>query len=201
MHRISAILVFTLFPAFILQAQDALHTSTVTFGVGGETPTYNQFGESTGPAFAGNYEYRILKYLAIEAGLETILPRQTNYGYAILPGINLVTAATPTLCTNGCVFFAQTDRTRVSLVPFGGKGILPLASDRVELFAGGGGAYAFHSDGTYRNAILVQANLGGRIALDHGHHFWLGTSGHFFSNFGKHRQEWVTWTADIGIRF
>ena len=199
MNRISTILLFGLMPVSTLFGQDGLHSSTITLGVGGETPTYNQFGESSGPSFTGNYEFRILKYLAIEGGLQTILPRTTNYSLVpvfIPSGVSAVS-----LCTNGCVFLSQVDRTRVSLAPFGAKGILPLASDRVELFAGGGGAYAFHADGSYRNAMLVQGNLGARVALDHGHRFWLGTSGHFFSNVGHQRQEWVTFSADFGIRF
>ena len=64
----------------------------------------------------------------------------------------------------------------------GAKFVVPLASDRFEVFLGGGGAYAFHSDGSYHNAILAQGNIGGRIALDRARRFWLGTSGHFFAN-------------------
>ena len=62
-----------------LCAQDGVHTSTLTFGVWGETPTYNLFGESTGSVFNGNYEYRILKYLAVEGGFESMLPLTTTY--------------------------------------------------------------------------------------------------------------------------
>ncbi len=61
--------------------QESTHTSTVTLSVGGETPTRNDFGESTGPAFNGNYEFRILKYLAVEAGVENTLPSITRYEF------------------------------------------------------------------------------------------------------------------------
>ena len=187
-------------PLFTLFAQDGLHSSTVTFGVGGETPTYNVFVESSGPVFAGNYEYRIFKYLAVEGGFESMLPLTTQYEvlpvYSILPGSGVIRP-----CASGCVFLSQFSRTMVNLAPFGAKFVLPLKSGRVEAFAGGGGAYAFHSDGSYRNALLGQATVGGRIALDHGRRFWLGTSGRLFGNPGRERQEWLTWSADLGIRF
>ena len=168
----------------------------MTLSAGGETPTYNHFGESSGPVFAANYEYRIMKYLAVEGGFQSMLPLTTRYEFfGIAPGVNLLSP-----CSMGCVF-VQSNRTTVNLVPLGAKLVLPLASDRLEVFAGAGGAYAFHSDGSYRNAVLAQGSVGGRIAIDHGHRFWLGTSGHFFSNGGNNRQEWLSWSADLGIRF
>jgi hypothetical protein len=197
MNRISKVLILGILPFFTLLGQNGEHSSTVTLSVGGETPTYNQFGESSGPVFAGNYEYRIMKYLALEGGFQSMLPLTTRY--EVLPvfsGVNLIS-----ICSSGCVFFSQSARTMVNLVPFGAKVVLPLASDRFELFAGGGGAYAFHSDGGYRNAMLAQGNLGGRVAIDRGHRFWLGTTGRFFSNVGNSRQEWLSWSADFGIRF
>jgi hypothetical protein len=204
MNGVSKALILGLFSVLTLCAQDGVHTSTLTFGVGGETPTYNIFGESTGPVFNGNYEYRILKYLAVEGGFESMLPLTTTYESVpvfIPPGTTLATYIAPAPCGSGCVFLTQSSRTLVNLVPFGVKFVLPLASDRVELFAGGGGAYAFHSDGSYHDAMLGQANLGGRIAMDHSHRFWLGTSGHFFANGGHDRQEWLSWSVDFGIRF
>jgi hypothetical protein len=200
MNRVSKTLIAGLFPLSYLFAQDGAHSSTITFGVGGETPTYNIFGESTGPVFAGNYEYRIFRYLALEGGFQSMLPLNTSY--QLLPVFTISSGAgLMTPCNGGCVFFTQSSRTMVNLVPFGAKFVLPLASDRVELFAGGGGAYAFHSDGSYHNAFLGQANLGGRVAIDRGHRFWLGTSGRFFGNGGRNQQEWLSWSADFGIRF
>ncbi len=61
-------------------------------------------------------------------------------------------------------------------MPFGLRGILPLSEGRFELFAGGGGAYAWHSGDSSANALLFQTSLGARVALDKQHHFWLGTS-------------------------
>ncbi len=200
MHRICTTLFLALVPALSLLAQDGLYSSTITFSAGGEVPTRNDFGESSGPSFTGNYEYRMFKHLALEAGVDTILPKTENY--QVLPVIGSGFSGPVSFCATGCVFFTESNRTRVTLVPFGVKGILPLWSNRLELFAGFGGAYAFHSDfGSYADAMLVQESLGGRVALDQGHHFWLGTSGHYYSNFGSLRQEWATWSADFGIRF
>lgn len=197
MNQTWKILIISILPFSTVFAQDGEHTSTITLGVGGETPTYNQFGESSGPVFAGNYEYRIMKCLAVEGGFQSMLPLTTSYEFSSVPsGMSLTSTAT---CSNGCTL-VQSSRTMVNLTPFGAKLVLPLASDRVELFAGGGGAYAFHSDGTYRDAILAQGNVGGRFAMDKGHRFWLGTSGRFFSNPGHGRQEWLSWSADFEIR-
>ncbi len=199
MHRVFRTILLASLPALTLFAQDGLHTSTITLSAGGEVPTRNDFGESSGPVFSGNYEFRILKYLSLEAGVNTMLPKTENFqAFSVLNGANLIQTGQ---CAP-CLLVIQPARTRVTLVPFGLKAILPVRSDRVELFAGGGGAYAFHADfGNFRDAMLIQANLGGRVALDQGHHFWLGTSGHFYSNFGSARQEWATWSADFGIRF
>lgn len=183
-----------------VSAQEPARTSTITLGVGGETPTRNEFGESTGPAFKGNYEFRLWKYFAVEAGVDTLLPKTERF--ELLP---VITSGT-TLVSSGpfcfaCVAVSFPDRTRVTLLPFGIKGILPLYDGRVELFGGFGGAYALHSDYSFQNAWLMQTSAGARVALDRGHHFWLGTSGRFYTNFGAERQEWVSWTADLGLRF
>ena len=174
--------------------QEAVGTSTVTLSVGGETPPRNEFGESLGPVFTGNYEYRLRKYWAVEAGVQNMLPSTTHYEFIGVP------TGTSILYQQFCCFFVP-DRTRVTLLPFGFRGILPVSGGRVELFAGLGGAYAWHSGYSYENAWLLQTSAGGRVALDKQHHFWLGTSGRFFNNFGPNRQQWLSWTADLGLRF
>ncbi len=195
MYRLFGALLLSILSLQTIFGQEPVGTSTVTLSVGGETPTRNEFGESKGPVFDGNYEFRILKYLAVEAGVENTLPSITRYEFFGIPaGVSLL--AFQQVC---CVLIP--DRTQVTLLPFGLKGILPLSGGRFELFAGGGGAYAWHSGDSFANAWLLQTSMGGRVALDRGHHFWLGTSGHFFTNFGAGRQEWLTWTADLGLRF
>lgn len=180
--------------------QDSIHSSTVTLSAGGEVPTYNQFGESNGPAFRGNYEFRLLKYLALEAGVETMLPKTTQYLYS--PVFNLGQPSNVFFSSSSpYVLIEAKDTEQNTFLPFGVKGILPVRGSRIELLGGFGGAYVWHSDGSFRNAWVTQTNVGARIAVDQGRHFWLGTSGHFYSNFGSRRQEWLSWTADLGLRF
>ncbi|MGH9619011.1 MAG: hypothetical protein ACRD45_04750 [Bryobacteraceae bacterium] len=189
-----------------LLGQNAVHTSTVTLGVGGLPYAHNsldEIDEQGGPAFSGRYEYRLSKYLAVETGVDTLLP--SSFTTEILPVIHkgqILYDAGPH-CTS-CVMVPIPETARVTLIPFGFKGILPVASDRMELFAGLGGAYAWNTDhnfGVNRNAWLGQASLGIRIALDRSHRFWLGTALHGYSNFGNRKQVWVPWTINLGIRF
>lgn len=183
--------------AAALSGQEATHTSTVTFGAGGQPYSYNSFNEHGGPVFTGNYEYRLAKYFAVEAGVDTLLP--SGFGAELVPeipsGVSL---------SNGCscIIIPETERSRVTLLPFGFKGILPVASNRLELFGGVGGAYAWNSDyGQYRDALLPQASLGARLALDRDRRFWLGTSLRGYFNFGSGKQVWSPFTLDLGIRF
>ncbi len=200
MHRILRLTLFGFMSLIAGIAQDAVHTSTITLSAGGETPTAGEFGEGTGPVFNGNYEYRVWKYMAVEVGADTMLPAKTDDLFAdILPGTNLISGTN--LQTNSPYVLAERGRTWVTLLPFGLKGILPLADGRLELFAGLGGAYALHSHDSCCNAMLMRGSLGGRFALDKKRHYWLGTSGQFSSNVGGYRQEWLSWTADFGLRF
>ncbi len=203
-HRLFRLLCFSIFFAGGAPAQETVFSSTVTLGVGGETSPRSVAGESTGPVFNGNYEFRILKYLAVEAGVSNMLPRTLRFEtipvyLGINPGVT-VTYYNSYVCVP-CAVVPIPDRTRVTLLPFGPRGIVPLWNGRAELFAGGGGAYALHADGSFYNAWLMQANLGGRIALDAKRRFWVGTSGRFYSNTGPYRQQWLSWTADLGLRF
>ncbi|MGH9440067.1 MAG: hypothetical protein ACRD22_19885, partial [Terriglobia bacterium] len=187
-----------------LLGQNAVHTSTVTLGVGGQPYSYNYFDEQGGPAFSGRYEYRLSKYLAVDAGVDTLLPstHSAQYSPVINTGQPVYDDHGPN-CRN-CVIVSIPETARVTLIPFGFKGILPLASGRVELFAGLGGAYAVNSEHSYgwnRDAWLGQASFGARIALDRSHRFWLGTALHGYSNFGNRKQVWVPWTINLGIRF
>ena len=200
MRSLLRLLPIGFFPFLAALAQNPVGTSTVTLGAGGEVPTRSVAGESTGPVFNGNYEFRILKYLSLEAGVSNMLPRIQRY--EILP----VYTGVPTVVCSGylCppyVFVTIPDRTHVTFLPFGFRGIAPFWRGRIELFAGGGGAYAWHGGESFNNAWLMQATLGGRIALDGKRRFWAGTSGRFYSNTGPYRQQWLSWTADIGFRF
>jgi hypothetical protein len=186
----------------MLSAQEAIHTNSVTLSAGGQTYSYNQFDERGGPIVSARYEYRLWKYFALETGVDTLLPG--THTALLLP----VISSGQTLVSIGpgckaCVIVPVAGRTRLSMLPFGAKGILPIVSGRAELFLGAGGTYAWHADfGQSRNALLAQASLGGRLALDRKRHYWLGTSIRGYStNHSYERQTWLSWTADFGFRF
>ena len=132
MHRLSRVSLLLLLPLLSVRAQDAVHTSTVTLSVGGEFAN-GRVGEFSGPAFNGNYEFRWWKYIALEAGVDTFLPAAQSYIYEdfIYSGTNLTNYYSP----GSGIFIPESGRTRVTLLPFGVKGILPLANGRLELFA------------------------------------------------------------------
>jgi hypothetical protein len=161
-----------------LRAQDAKGTSTVTFGVGGGWVVDSGLalgGVGGGPQFNGTYEFRILKYLALDASVDTTIstiPRNQNYaGY-----------------------YSRTENAA-----FGFRGILPLAQGRTELFAGVDGAYLRDFQAT--SGMAIEPQFGFRVAVDKQKHFWLGGSARFVQNFGIYTGEWFTSTADIGFRF
>jgi hypothetical protein len=99
-----------------------------------------------------------------------------------------------------CVL-AASGRSQVSLLNYGFKGILPLAADRVELFAGLGGAYGWNSVRGLFDSAYGQGSVGGRFAVDRRRRFWLGTTLRGFTNFRRPQQAWLPWTFDLGIRF
>lgn len=192
--------------SFMTCGQDAMHTSTLTLGVGGLPYSYNaEFPtlQKGGPAFTANYEYRFSKYLAVETGTDILLPSgQAFLQQASIPsGQNLIGYFPGSGCTTGCVHVSG--RSQVTLLTYGFKGILPLAADRVELFAGVGGAYGWNSRlGGSLNSAYGQASAGARVAMDRDHRFWLGTTLRGLTNFGPPgRQAWLPWTFDLGIRF
>jgi hypothetical protein len=198
------LLLFFISRCFTALGQEALHTSTVTLGVGGmpysDNRDYPEL-QKGGPTFTGNYEYRLSRYLAVEGGTDILLPSGQSFVTlsSILTGQNLTAFGSG--CTTACVV-SVSGRSRVTLLTYGFKGILPLASDRLELFAGIGGAYAWNSEFKgLLNSAFAQASLGGRLALDRDHRFWLGTTLRGFSSFGPGRQAWVPLTFDLGIRF
>lgn len=185
----------------ISHSQEAVHTGTLTLGVGGESrqKTYPQ--SSTGPGFKVNYEFRLAKYFAVEAGTEMLFPKTVLFQptYVILAGTNLISYFNGAPSVSGLI--PSFERRPVATVPFGIKGILPVAHGRLELFAGVGGAYGWNHI-RYLNSWYGQTSLGGRFALDRGRRFWVGTSGRYANNFSNtSRQSWLSWTADFSVRF
>ena len=190
----------------IALGQDNARTSTLTLGVGGlpySNSRYYPTLQKGGAAFTGNYEYRLFRYLAVEGGTNILVPSGQSIGRVavISAGQNLV-SLTPSTCSPVCSVMVAGGRSQITLLTYGVKGILPLASDRLELFAGVGGAYGWNSEfNGSLNSAFAQASLGGRFAVDRGHRFWIGTTLRGFNSFGPGRQAWVPLTFDFGIRF
>lgn len=188
----------------LLFGQESIHSSTLTFGVGG-TPASEYVNDPSlqngGPAFRGNYEYRLLRYLAVEGGADFLLPATQEYD--VFTVATLGPDGAFSFNSPGNPFLISTSKigfSRVAFLTYGLKGILPLARQRVELFAGLGGAYEWNSEFSFLNTSLAQASVGGRLAVDKGRHFWLGTTLRGIATFGAGRQYWAPLTFDFGVR-
>jgi len=51
------------------------------------------------------------------------------------------------------------------------------------------------------NSWLAQTSLGARIALDPGHHVWLGGTAYYLTDFADKTRQWSYGSADLTIRF
>ncbi len=181
--------------------QDTSRSSTVTLSVGGAGGGYG------GPAFNGNYEYRFFQYLAGEAGFDIMLPSSFSFQYVPIYSFSNNPSPLNYATQTGFTYLPSQDRNRVTMLPFGVKGILPLFTGRAELFLGLGGAYAWNARRYAGSSWLEQASLGGRIALDRQRRFWVGTTWRFFADLGNTNDRhvtgynWFTGTADFTFRF
>jgi hypothetical protein len=100
-------------------------------------------------------------------------------------------------------------RARSTFLPFGVRGILPISNQRVELYAGAGGAYVWHGLGvlpTYfgegLNQWLWQVNAGARVAFTHSHRYWLGiTTRYYRDGLGSNKQQYLACTGEFSVRF
>ena len=104
------------------------------------------------------------------------------------------------------------NRIRFTLPPFGANATWRLHEDRVELYTGFGGIEAWKADGTFEpqgrrlfsnaddDAWLTQVQAGGRIAVDHDRHVWLGATGRYLYNFGPGVRQGTTFSGDATFR-
>jgi len=178
------LLVFVCCFSLIAFSQETMR-NTASIGAGGGFPSggWRTDGFSNSPSFSASYEFRIFKYLAAEGAVVNMLPNVNEGGE----------------------FVDLIARERVTLLSFGARGILPLRQGRIELFAGAGAAHLFTSD-FYLSSFdapswIYQVNTGGRVALDHRHHFWVGPTVRFYRDGGRPTEEWVSLTGDFGVRF
>jgi len=106
-----------------LAAQTAYLKQTVGVGVGIGTPHGRFFGDlfTNAPGLVAEYGFRLHRNVQADVGLETLI---NGWG------------------DNVCDLRYTSPATNAEfLVPFGGRGILPLNGGRVLLSLGGGGAY------------------------------------------------------------
>jgi hypothetical protein len=195
-----------------LSAQDNYrkHNLTVTAGAGLPRGDLSDvFANSFGAGFS--YHYRFLPYLAAEAGYESMF------------GAARVRDYLPTS------FGSFRIRDYQQFFPFGGRVIMPLLNDRIQVFGSGGGAYFRYSErvrqpfGNYgyrldcpvcavRDGFGYYAGVGANFALDQGQHFRLGfigkvyrggTAGDPFGDVPGHStvDRWITLSGSFGFSF
>jgi len=190
-----------------LCAQSFADRSSIEISGGGIAPFGSTaWGIGSSAAVNLNYEFRILKYLSIDAGNESWFPEshELRYGsFATLPaGQNLVAffnASGPTQL----VLVEATSRSTSDALHATLRGILPLADGRVELFAGVGPAYAWNTGSFFipGGRFVGEAEAGGRFAVDKQQRFWLGVSTQFFGNWRGDPERWAAATVDFGFVF
>jgi hypothetical protein len=184
--RVFLILLGILTSLSALAADLHFASSTVVAGVGGAFPAggYRTSEFHNGPLLAGEYEFGVHRFVAATIGVENFL----------LP------------FDNTSKFGTSTTRERVTLMPFGLRGIVPVASGRVELFAGTGGAALWSSEYNLGhpfqgNNLLWHLNGGARIALDRAKHVRMGPTVRYYRDLGRPTQQWLSITADFSYRF
>jgi hypothetical protein len=93
-------------------------------------------------------------------------------------------------------------RMHNAILPFGGTAVLPVANGRVELHGGIGEIFVpYATPYTRPNSWLAQTSFGARVALDSGHHVWLGGTAYYLTDFADKTRRWGYGVADLTIRF
>jgi hypothetical protein len=194
-----------------LNAQSYLrHNFTVTGGAGlprGELRPFldNSFGVGV------SYHYRFIPFLAAEVGYETLFGAAGVRDYV------------------DTYFGSLRIRDYQQFIPFGGRAILPLASERIQVYGGGGGVYLRYSErlqqpfqGSYyrvacpscaaRDGIGYYAVAGVNVALDDARHFRVGagakvirgsTGGDPIGDVPGYptTDKWLSYFASFGVSF
>jgi hypothetical protein len=150
------------------------HNLSVTLGAGlprGEAKPVlrNAFGAGV------TYHYRFLPWFAAEGGYKSLIGAAGVNDYV------------------DTFFGPLRIRDFQHFLPFGGRVILPLANDRIQVYGGGGGAYLRYSERIQqpfnnsnfrvrcpycgsRNGFGYYATSGANVAIDSQKHFRLGVS-------------------------
>ena len=161
-------------------AQNILNRSSFTVAATALSPLSGDKVDlvDTGAGFSFQYAFRMNRYLAAEAGVQTAWPRDA------------------TGCSRfGCTF----ERAAATFTPFGLRGILPLKQDRFQATAGFGGAYVIRGNTDRYNAEqwLAHASIGLSLALKRDGSFRIGPSVRFYSDLGRPTQRWAVTSLEF----
>jgi len=156
-----------------VNAQPLARQFSVNFGAGGAIPREDLTSfMHTSPLLTFGFGYRPFKYLQADVGLDTIFHAAgvRDFQDTIIGRLKI--------------------RDNELMVPFGGRGILPIGP-RVELFGGGGAVYLHYgesvevpgagSDSGFncqtcrsRGGWGTYAIAGVNVAVERSHRFWVG---------------------------
>jgi hypothetical protein len=169
----------------------------------------NLLSSSAGVGF--NYFYRPVRFLAAEAGYESLFGAARVRDFLQSP------------------FGSLRIRDYQQFLPFGGRVILPLADDRVQIYGGGGGAYIRYSERvrqpfrdfgfrvdcpecSLRDGLGYYASAGVSIAIDRMQMFRVGVGTKVYRGAvsgdplgavpgGETRDRWVNIFGSFGVSF
>ena len=166
--KVLFLLLLVLLPA---QAQYYRHSFRFTGGAGLPREDLENYFDIS-PTFGFTYAYRLHRNFQAEAGLDTVFHAAGIREYLDTP------------------FGPLRIKDYQFMVPLGGRAIIPLARDRVQISAGGGAAWLRYQEfvrqpyGGYwqidcppcrtRSGWGYYALVGFSVALDYGRHFRLG---------------------------
>jgi hypothetical protein len=87
-------------------------------------------------------------------------------------------------------------------MPSGGQFTRSFDHGRIELFGGAGEVYVpFATRYSMPNSWLSQTTAGFRFSLDAQHHFWVGASAYYLTDFAGKKRQWAYGSADFTVRF
>jgi hypothetical protein len=179
-----------LFTIGVLWAQDTPR-SRVTAGGGWsrEIGGFSYTDKQSAPVLEMSFGYRVWRFVELQTGLTMAFqpsPQQCN--------------------AHGCV----DPDDRVYWVPFGVRLVAPIAWQRVEIFAGGGGLYENYSvsNGRQLFADASRSGWGGyfeggaAVRLDQRGHWWVGATPWFLlANPPYARDRWFTIAPSVSFRW
>ncbi len=163
----------------VIPAQSEFRKHNIEVGVGAAVPgdDIKSFLDPATSVTIG-YGYRFLRYLQADAGFESVFGAGDVRDFY-----------------DSNLFGPLRIRDYQFFVPLGGRVILPLISERILLYGGGGGVYMRYTElirqpsDFYRVDCPVcssrsgwgsYALVGGSVALDRGRHFRLGVTGRVY---------------------